>query len=194
MAPSGATRAERVRGLILDTTSDLIAEVGVERATVDEVARRSGVAKTTIYRHFPTKSALVAASVNLCMELPTVPDTGSLRGDLLACFEGAVRHALDGRLGAMMLSVMEAAQRDPELDTLLADYTERRRRSLRAVLHRAVAHGELEPGVDIEQTVTLISGPIMYTKIVLRQPVTRALVEATVDSVLASLPRTATVV
>ena len=64
---------------------------------------------------------------------------------------------------------------------------------LRAVLRRAVANGELEPGVDIEQTVTLISGPIIYTKLVLRQPVTRTLVEATVDSVLASLPRTAAV-
>ena len=179
------TRAERCRSQVLDATADVIAAVGVERLSVDEVARRSGVAKTTIYRHFPSKSDLVAAAVNACMDFPTVPDTGSLRGDLLVCFEAAIRHSIDGRLGAMMLSVMDAARRDADLAALLDSYTELRRRSLRAVVRRAVERGALPAATDVEHTVTMLSAPIFYSKMVLRVPVTHAFVERVIDDVLA---------
>jgi AcrR family transcriptional regulator len=184
-------RGERSRNLVLTTAADLMAEVGVERLTVDEVARRSGVAKTTIYRHFPTKSALVAAAVNRCMEFPPFPDTGSVRGDLIACFEHAVKHSLDGRLGSIILSVMDAAQRDAELAVLMSDYTERRRRAVRTVLQRAVSRGDLPADLDVERTITLISGPIIYTKLMLRTPATPELVEHVIDNVLTSIDATA---
>jgi len=181
------TRAERCRNLVLDATADLIVEVGFERLTVHEVARRSGVAKTTIYRHYPSKPALITAAVNACMDFPTVPDTGSLRGDILSCFDQTIRHNYDSRLGSMMLSVMDAARRDPELGVLLADYTERRRRSLRIVLRRALDRGDLPPDTDVEYVTTALTAPLFYTKIVLQQPVTRALVERVTDGVLGAV-------
>ena len=66
MGESTTTRSERVRQAVLDATTDLVSEVGVERTTIDEIANRSGVAKTTIYRHFASKQALVVEAVHAC--------------------------------------------------------------------------------------------------------------------------------
>jgi AcrR family transcriptional regulator len=178
------SRAERVRRSVLEATVDILSDVGVERTTIDEVAERSGVAKTTIYRHWPSKQALVAEAVHGCLDLPVVPDTGHLRSDLLACFDSMIRKSLDGRMGTMMLSLLDSAQRDPELDRILNGYLDQRRRPVRVVLERAVARGELPEGTDVDLLVTMLSGPLVYTKLVLRRPLTRALVERVVDGVL----------
>lgn len=185
------TRSERVRQLVLDTTAQLVADVGVERATIDEISNRSGVAKTTIYRHFPSKQALVVEAVHACTHIPVVTDTGSLRNDLISCFSGMTKASYEGRLGDMMLSLMDAAQRDPELGRLVRGQAEQRRRFATTVIERAVARGELPDDVDVDLLVTLLSGPLVYTKLVRRQRVTEELVASVVDSVLAGYGVTA---
>ncbi len=179
------SRRERVRRLVLATTADLVAEVGVERTSIDEVASRSGVAKSTIYRHFASKQALVVEAVHACTYIPVVTDTGSLRDDLISCFSGMTKASYEGRLGDMMLSLMDAAQHDPELGRLVRAQADQRRRFATNVLERAVARGELADDVDIDLLVTLLSGPLVYTKLVRRQRVTEELVAAVVDHVLA---------
>lgn len=179
------SRSERVRQLVLDTTAELVAELGVERTSIDEIANRSGVAKSTIYRHFPSKQALVVEAVHACTHIPVVSATGSLRDDLISCFSGMTKASYEGRLGDMMLSLMDAAQRDPELGRLVRGQSEQRRRFATAVIERAVARGELPNDVDVDLLVTLLSGPLVYTKLVRRQRVTEELVAAVVDSVLA---------
>lgn len=179
-----ASRSERARRQVLAATADLVIEVGVERLTIDEVAARSGVAKTTIYRHWPNKGALVAEAVHICMAPATPPPHGDLREGLLACFETAIRTGPETRVGEMMLSLLDAAQRDPELDRLLRGYQAERRRPILEVLEAARARGELAPDVDLELLVTLVAGPIVYTKLILREPITRDLVAKVVDAVL----------
>jgi AcrR family transcriptional regulator len=186
MVDSTATRSKRVRQAVLDATTDLVAEVGVERTTIDEIANRSGVAKTTIYRHFVSKQALVVEAVHACTFIvPAVTDTGSLRDDLISCFIGTTKASYDGRLGDMMLSLMDAAQRDPELGRLVRAQTDQRRRFATTVIERAVARGDLPADVDVDLLVTLVAGPLVYTKLVRRQRVTEELVAAAVDTVLA---------
>jgi AcrR family transcriptional regulator len=179
------TRSERARQAVLDVTADLVAEVGVERTTIDEIASRSGVAKTTIYRHFASKQVLVVEAVHACTHIPVVSDTGSLREDLISCFSGTTKASYDGRLGDMMLSLMDAAQRDPELGRLVRAQTDQRRRFATEVIERAVSRGDLPADVDVDLLVTLVAGPLIYTKLVRRQRVTEELVAAVVDSVLA---------
>lgn len=179
------TRSERVRALVLNATADLVAEVGVERTTIDEIAARSGVAKSTIYRHFASKQVLVVEAVHACTYIPAVSDTGSLREDLISCFAGMTKASYEGRLGDMMLSLMDAAQRDPELGRLVRAQTDQRRRFATNVIEQAVARGELPGDVDVELLVTMLAGPLVYTKLVRRQRVTEDLVAAVVDSVLA---------
>ena len=181
------SRASRVRQQVLDATVELVAEVGVERATIEEIANRSGVAKTTIYRHYPSKQVLVVGAVHACTSIPKVSDTGSLREDLISCFAGMTRTSFEGPLGKMMLSLLDAAQRDPELGRLMQAQNVQKRRFAAEVLNRAVERGDLSPDVDIELTVTLLSGPLIYTKLIRREPVTQQLVASVVDSVLAGL-------
>ena len=87
-------------------------------------------------------------------------------------------------VGDMMLSLMDAAQRDPELGRLVRAQTEQRRRFATEVIERAVARGDLPVGVDVDLLVTLVAGPLIYTKLVRRQRVTDELVAAVVDTVL----------
>jgi len=181
------TRSARVRRLVLDTTAQLIAEVGVERTSIDEVSSRSGVAKSTIYRHFPSKQVLVVEAVHACTQLPVVADTGSLRDDLISCFSGMTKASYEGRLGDMMLSLMDAAQRDPELGRLVRAQSEQRRRFVTGVLERAIERDQLRGDVDVDLLVTMLSGPLVYTKLVRRQRVTEQLVAAVVDAVLAGV-------
>jgi AcrR family transcriptional regulator len=147
------------------------------------------VAKTTIYRHWPNRGALVTEAVHTCMAPAAPPPEGDLRGGLLACFESAIRTGPETRVGEMMLSLLDAAQRDPELDRLLRGYVEERRRPVTLVLESARARGELPADVDVELLATLLAGPIVYTKLVLRKAVTRELVADVVDSVLAGVLR-----
>jgi AcrR family transcriptional regulator len=185
MGESTTTRSERVRQAVLDATTDLVSEVGVERTTIDEIANRSGVAKTTIYRHFASKQAVVVEAVHACtFIIPAVTDTGSLRDDLISCFIGTTKASYDGRLGDMMLSLMDAAQRDPELRRLVRAQTDQRRRFSTQVIERAVDRGDLPEDVDVDLLVTLLAGPLVYTKLVRRQRVTEELVAAVVDTVL----------
>ena len=184
MVESTQSRSQRARQAVLNATADLVAEVGVERATIDEIASRSGVAKTTIYRHFASKQVLVVEAVHACIHIPVVTDTGSLRDDLISCFSGTTKASYDGRLGDMMLSLMDAAQRDPELGRLVRAQTDQRRRLATTVIERAVARGVLPADVDVDLLVTLLAGPLVYTKLVRRQRVTDELVAAVVDTVL----------
>jgi hypothetical protein len=117
--------------------------------------------------------------------IPAVTDSGSLRDDLISCFSGMTKASYDGRLGDMMLSLMDAAQRDPELGRLVRAQADQRRRYATEVIERAVARGELPDDVDVDVLVTLLAGPLVYTKLVRRQRVTDELVAAVVDTVLA---------
>ena len=185
MIEPSQSRSERVRQQVLDATADLIAEVGVERASIDEVANRSGVAKSTIYRHFASKPVLVVEAVHTCMSHPILTDTGSVRDDLIGCFAGMTKASYEGRLGDMMLSLMDAAQRDPELGRLVRGMHEQKRRVAIDVVERAVARGELPADLDVDLFVTMLSGPLVYTKLVRRQRVTEQLVSSVVDTILA---------
>ena len=185
MIEPSQSRSERVRQQVLYATADLIAEVGVERASIDEVANRSGVAKSTIYRHFASKPVLVVEAVHTCMSHPILTDTGSVRDDLIGCFAGMTKASYEGRLGDMMLSLMDAAQRDPELGRLVRGMHEQKRRVAIDVVERAVARGELPADLDVDLFVTMLSGPLVYTKLVRRQRVTEQLVSSVVDTMLA---------
>jgi AcrR family transcriptional regulator len=181
-------RSERARAEVLEATADLVAEVGVDRVTIDEVATRSGVAKTTIYRHWPTKQALVVDAVRtVCFPEAATPNSGDLRADLMACFEGMVRAGLSGRTGQMLPSLLDAAHRDPGLDVLLRDYLRERSAPVRTVLELAQLRGVLPADVDLDFAVTLVVGPLIFRKVVLREPVTVPFLARVVDAALRGL-------
>lgn len=168
---------------LLRVTQDLLVELGVERLSMDEVARRSGTSKTTIYRRWPGKTALVVAATAALFRAPEVPDTGDLREDLLACGRAFVRQ--DGRASQVMASVLSASRHDPVL-------REAARAALGApfsglfdsVLARAVERGAVSADVDWTAVAEVFPAVVYRRAAALGSTVTDADVVRFVDAVL----------
>ncbi|HEX5406744.1 MAG TPA: TetR/AcrR family transcriptional regulator [Pseudonocardiaceae bacterium] len=142
-------RAPERRTAVFDSVYELLAEVGYDRMTMDAVAARAHVSKATIYKTWPEKPELVAeALAHHFSETPEPPDTGSLRGDLLALMTVACQlgNSLDGEVVA---GVMTAAARNPVLARTLREYMYEKKHTVHeAVIGRAAARGELDPATD----------------------------------------------
>ena len=107
-------RVRRSRSRVLATAFELLSESGVGGFSVDEVARRSGVAKTTIYRQWPTREALVLDACSRISAEQEVPDTGSLEGDLIAILADTGHLLGTARWASVVPSIVDVAERDPE--------------------------------------------------------------------------------
>jgi AcrR family transcriptional regulator len=109
-----AARSDRHKA-IRDAVFDLLTEVGYDRMSMDAVATRARASKATIYRAWPNKRHLVtAALVHHFRDAPDVPNTGSLRGDLIALVTAACTVAT-GSGGSVVTGLMSAASRNPKL-------------------------------------------------------------------------------
>jgi AcrR family transcriptional regulator len=181
------TRSEEARRAALGAAVELMATQGVERLTIEEVASRSGVAKTTIYRHWPTRSELIIDGVRSCWPHLATPDSGELRRDLLELFDHKVRRDLSSTAGQILPSLLGAAVRDPELDAVARDLVEERNRPVRQVLAQAQARGELAPGLDVDVALGLVIGPLLYRKVHRRLPLTKAYLTGCIDAALVAL-------
>lgn len=142
----GASRA----AAILDATLQLLGESGYDQLTIDAVAARAGSSKTTIYRRWPDKSALVCAALISASERhPELPSHAtSLREDLIALVALLAKVAVTEDPGAFA-SLLAAAQKDSAIATAVrATAVEPRRRDCRDVIQRAIGRGELhDPGL-----------------------------------------------
>jgi AcrR family transcriptional regulator len=180
-------RSEEARREVVAATAEVIATLGVDKLTIEEVAARSGVAKTTIYRHWSSRSALVIDAVRSCFEHLVTPDTGHLRDDLVALFSGMVKVDLDGQIGRIIPSILDAAARDPDIARLVARITEERQDPVRDIVGRAQARGELPADLDLEVAVACIMGPLLFRKFQLRLPITDAFLAGCIDTAIAGL-------
>ncbi|MFG3436090.1 TetR/AcrR family transcriptional regulator [Nonomuraea sp. NPDC047897] len=143
---------------IFDATLRLVAERGYDGLTVEGVAERSGVNKTTIYRWWPSKAALLGAAL---VEADVLgfepPDTGSLRGDLVALVEGVVRLLTEPPARDVVVAALGAAVRHPDLDAR-AFFADRFARE-RQIFERAARRGE-PAAADPMLVVDLLAGAV----------------------------------
>jgi AcrR family transcriptional regulator len=142
-------RSQRVVEQVLAAAVAELGESGYRAFRMDEVSRQARVNKTTIYRRWPRKAELVAATVDwmrrLVHDVP-LPDTGALERDLVEAFQrrGGFKHRVEGRAWARLL----AEQHDPEVRTIIGPAVEERSASWRELVERAVARGQLPKGTD----------------------------------------------
>ena len=178
---------------ILDAALDLLTEVGYDRMTIDEVARRARASKATIYRRWPNKAAMVATVLHrMAMDHPPLPDTGTLRGDLLAGLRTFCR--MVERKHAVVAGLTTAIHTDPHLGRLLHDnVVESGFAEVSRLLERAVGRGELtaaaaavaDPAPLLEVCEALVWHRLLLTD----EPLDDAFVTRTVDAVLMPLLR-----
>src|ERR1700729_1629689 len=159
-APRGRPRSERAHQAILDAANDLLEERGFVDLTIDEVAQRAGVSKPTIYRRWPTKGTLVfeAFSAGFLTGQP-VPETGSLRGDLLAALRAFVRVVKGTVTGRTLVGLIAEVQRDPELAEIWRHgFVSRVRAQHRVMVDRAIERGEAASDTDPDVVLDLVFG------------------------------------
>ncbi|HKE97565.1 MAG TPA: TetR/AcrR family transcriptional regulator [Actinomycetes bacterium] len=197
----GRPRDARVHQAILDTTLQMLSEVGYGRLTIEGVAARAGVGKGTIYRHWPSKGALVVEVISgpICpiatgkwtVRLGSLPDSGTLRGDLLT-FVQRVHFAFTAPLASETLPglAMDLAQ-DPDLaDRFRECVVEPKRACLAEALERARQRGEVGGEVDVHLLCDMLVGPVLYRSFLTRQAVDDEVAGELVDRVLRTLPLT----
>jgi AcrR family transcriptional regulator len=171
---------------ILEQLLALLGTHGYTRLTLDELAARSGVAKTTILRRWPSKAAVAAAAIErLAFQSVDVPDSGSLREDIHALLQGAVDTFVRGR-GQFVPRLFREAGHHPEIANLLNTVLHTRRQAYRKVLALAIARGDLSPSADQELLIDLLIGPLWLRLLLTNDPITPQYVDSNVEAALAA--------
>jgi AcrR family transcriptional regulator len=182
----GRPRDARVDVAIVEATLAEVTERGFAGATIDGIAARAGVGKATIYRRWKGKAELLRFVASQVSDVCAVPDTGNLRDDLRAIFE-PMADILGGTVGSMLPELIAEAARSDEIRQLMRTLSEERRDPAIEVIERAVADGVLSPGVHPGTLVDLISGAVVYRRVVLGDPVTRDDIDRLIDHALGTL-------
>lgn len=184
----GRPRSLSARGAILDATHALVREGGYPAATIEAISARSGVAKTTIYRWWPNRPALV---VDLLMQLAQEAVPMPTGKDPLRALHTELRQigeAADGLLGRLLTSLLGEAQRDPAVRTaLLEGLFHPRSRATAKVVGQAQASGTLRRDIPPNVAVDLLVGPVFYRMFVRHEPVSPQFVDQVFEHVLTGL-------
>src|ERR1700734_1138136 len=168
-APSTHPRSVRAREEILAATRALLAEGGLAAATVDAISARSGVSKATIYKHWPSRTAVAAEAFGRIMAdaLP-LPDTGSAAGDFTAHLRQVSNFYATQPVFAELLAacVTERSAAPYFRKFFLAE----RRRNMAMLWQRAVERGEVDAGIDVEVAQDLLVGPLIFRLMTWHRP------------------------
>jgi len=181
-------RVERSRQAILDATRELLADGDVGSLTVEAVASRSGVAKTTIYRRWRDKweLALDAVMIDMIPRFEKPVDVGDTRKELLTFINQVVRMQASAPFGPAMQGLVSQIATDPELARVYRDQVvQPRMDQLAPVIERGIARGDLRPDTDVRLVHELLVGPIFYRLLFSGAPLTRNLGPRIVDAILA---------
>lgn len=182
-------RSRRAESAILESTVALLAELGFGGLTIDGIAARAGVGKATIYRHWSSKAEVVVEAFRAFIPPLDDPDTGSLADDIRCVVHQIVDGLSNSPLAGILPSLVEAAERDPEVERLFKEFGASRRAVLRGILARAAQRGQLSDNLDHDLAIDLLVGPIFTRRLVTRGPVTRKHADAVINLVLPVLQR-----
>lgn len=177
-------RIHRSRAAVLDATVALLFERGYAGTSVDEIARRSGVAKTTIYRHWPARTDLLREACSTIGTPLSPPNTGSLKGDLTALLRELAALLRTARWTSVLPSIIDAAERDPAIADMYASLQDGYAAVLRAVLSRAIDRRELPHDTDVSLLVALLTGPLFYRRWFSREALSDAFTAQVIERVL----------
>jgi AcrR family transcriptional regulator len=182
-----SSRRERSEQAILEATRALLAEVGVRGLTIEGVAARSGVAKTTIYRRWRDRDELALAAVwnDLVSGLPAPGDVGDTRAELLAFVEPLVTILRSPLMGGVIRGLASEVAENRDLSTAYRDqFIEPRLVQLGLVIGRAIERGDLRPDTDVRLAHELLVGPVFYRLLFSGQPLDDGLGSRVADAVL----------
>jgi AcrR family transcriptional regulator len=180
----GRPRSEAAHNAILEATVDILAEHGYSALTIEGVARLARVGKTTIYRRWSSKAALVREAIDRLALTPEVPDSGDVRADLTQMVGSFIRWSVTSKANRVVAALVGEVRIDDELARLLHEDVARRRGALREVIERAVERNQISRTADLELVIDALWGPVQYRLLVTGGPVEEAMAAALVDQLL----------
>jgi TetR/AcrR family transcriptional regulator, regulator of autoinduction and epiphytic fitness len=159
-------RIAETQRLVKEATLDLIAEIGFEGTTVELIAERSGVSRTTIYRHWPDPSLLFLEAFD-----PIDPDRQppSSTGDFATDLDGYIRHVADrlndDRFASALAAQVDKARRDPQYRAAHLQYAVTRNEHGVSIFRAGIASGMVHDTVDPEHETDLILGFLVFQRL-----------------------------
>jgi AcrR family transcriptional regulator len=169
---------------ILAAALDVLADVGYDRLTMDAVATRARASKATLYRRWSSKVHLVIDALLLQKEPASIPDTGTLRGDLLAVFCGSGGLA-DKKAVDTFTSVLTAINRDEEFAREFRTRVIGPKMAVsRVIYERALARGEVREDLDLSLFGPALAGILLHRAYLLGEAPTRDLIERVIDQII----------
>src|SRR5216684_4336805 len=146
-------------------------EHGYAGASVERVAARAGIAKTTVYRRWGGLNGLLAdLMAGYAAQEITVPDEGDLAADLRALAAAVVAALSDPAIGAAFASVVAAAVRDPAARQVLSQFVTARAATMSEVVHRAAHRGEIPAATDAAAVIQTVTAQLYYRLFVAGEP------------------------
>lgn len=181
--PPADPRRARSRRKLLDATVELLANEGIEAVTVDAVTHRSGVARTTLYRNFPSAQALIAAAFGELLPRASAPTGGTPRERALDLTRRQYELMLTAPMHESLLAWMAMGMgADDELGDLHREVVDRYLEPLSGVLDDAVAEGRIDPA-DRDLAIVRLAGPLIASRLIGLPALTDPQIERVVDDV-----------
>jgi AcrR family transcriptional regulator len=177
-------RVARTRAAVLNAGIDLLAERGYPGFTIDAIVARTGIAKTTIYRHWPSRDSLLTAVISHLDGGGALPDTGSVRQDLTIFLTGRVQMAHTRQWQRCMPALVEAAALDPGLARIISTLTARYLSQMQALLRRGRDRGEIRHDISLELAASALMGTFAFRRLLLQKNPTTPQVTAVLDILL----------
>ena len=184
----GRQRSKESKDAILTATLGLLKAVSLRDITIEEIARKAGVGKATIYKWWPSKAyvALEAFLNKLNRTVPN-PDTGSAQQDFTIQLHALVKF-YTSPVGRIYGQFLAEGQSDKEFATLFREhFLKPRREAVGLIFDRAVKRGEIDGSMDRELILDMIYGSAIYRVMILQEPFDRARAEATVSTLFRGL-------
>jgi AcrR family transcriptional regulator len=162
----GRPRSDKSHQAILQATVELLGEVGFDGMSMEAIASRAGVGKTTIYRRYSCKEELVADAIENIREEVVIPDTGNLWGDIDALIENAAQITLSPLGRQTVAMIISSASSNPQFAEIYwTKYLQPRRQGFAVVLERAKARNEIQKDLDPGLVFDAMSGIMLYALI-----------------------------
>jgi AcrR family transcriptional regulator len=167
-------RTARTAAAVFAAAIDELAERGYDDISIETIAARAGVHKTTLYRRWHSKAGLITQVLaSSAQSMIPVPDTGSAGADLRALARSVQEVLSDPRGAAITRALLAGSASSPEIRQLMEDYWAARLAAISVIVDRAAARGELPTGTDPEMVMRAVAAPLFYQLLVTFQPITR---------------------
>lgn len=180
-------RIERTRSVVVDATATLLAREGFERITIDAIAEQSGVARSTIYRHWPDRADLLAQGFAVVCSVEHTPDHGTLTEDLRHKGSMLANGLTEDAWGRMLPSLVGASAHDEDLERALLRFNADRRGDALELIQRSVDRGEVDADADITAALERFIGPFFLRHLMTHDPIDDVFVERQIAALCGDL-------